>query len=102
MESLALGFAMAQRAGVRASPLLVVRGPIQETLIEPFDGGFMVGRRGFHLLPLERFMKFHRIPVWRAQLGALLLAQVRAREPDPDPAGIGPTLVADAVAVALR
>lgn len=102
MESLALGFAAAKRAGVPRSPLVVVRGPIQENLVELFDGGFMVGRRGFHLLPLERFMKFHRIPVWRAQLATLLMPMVRAREGDPGPERISPRLVSDAVAAALR
>lgn len=82
--------------GLAAPPPLVVVGPLREHLVEPFDGGFMVSDRAFHLVDLELFFKFHRLAVWRAQFGTAA-KQLAARRPEVIP----PELVADAVAVAL-
>src|SRR5207247_1902072 len=73
LATLTEGRSIVRDAGVAPPPLIVVRAHLEERLTEPFDGGFMVSERAFHLLPWERFVKFHRIALWRTELDVLLL-----------------------------
>jgi hypothetical protein len=91
------GAELAGRVGLGGDPSLVVQVPLREHLVERFDGGLAVSDRAFHLLPYERFLKFHRLSVWREQLAALALPHCRRTE-----VGLPPDLVADLVGAALR
>jgi len=92
------GADLVHRFGLAGSePLIVVRAPLREHLVEPFDGGFALSDRAFHVLPFERFLKFHRSSIWREQLAARALPHCRRLETD-----LPPDLIADLVGAALR
>lgn len=96
--TLTVGASMGERYGLARPRLRIVIAPLRERLVEPFDGGIAVSDRAFHLLAFEVLRKFHRMSIWRAQLGAWVLPHARAIEAAP----WEPELVADAVGSALR
>ncbi len=97
-DTLTTGEAAAVAANLVADrlPLRVVIAPLREHLVEAFDGGFAVSDRAFAVLGFERFLKFHRLSIWRAQLAARALPFC-AQHAEP----FSPELCADALATAL-
>jgi hypothetical protein len=67
-DTLNTGDKIARQAGLPHPFAIILRGPLRESMIEMFDGGWMISDRAFQLLNIERFLKLHRLRVWRAQL----------------------------------
>jgi hypothetical protein len=106
-ETLAQGERFATRQGLAPRPLLAIVAPLREHLVERFDAGLVVSDRIFHVpsfdffswlgVPEDLFARFHRLRLWREQLG--FFAEPLAASAERD---LPPALAADAVAVALR
>lgn len=97
-ETLQLGREKAEEVGLPASePLTVIRAPLRERFIAPFDGGLAISDRAFLFLDYELFIGFHQLALWRAQLGAYALRATRTIETDWPP-----EQVADILGATLR
>lgn len=97
-DTLADGAEYAAKFGlVPRRDFFVVIAPLRENLVESFDLGLAVSSRAFHLLPWERFQKFHRLSIWRRQLAALALPHCRRVED-----ALPPDVIADLVGTGLQ
>lgn len=97
-EALAIGKDAAARFALPVqAPLTVIRAPLRERFVAPFDGGFLLSDRAFHLLDSGLLNGFHQLALWRAQLAAYALRVTVPREDRLDP-----WLVADAVGATIR
>lgn len=75
------GARWAAAEGLSTPPVGVVVAPLRRRLVERSDAGLVVSDRAFHLLGVERFLKFHRIRVWGEQLRYYVARSVEGREP---------------------
>lgn len=97
-DTLVAGAEHATRFGLAAtSEFFVVIAPLREHLVESFDLGLAVSDRAFHLLPWERFLKFHRLSIWRRQLAVLAMPHCRRVEE-----ALPPELIADLIGSGLQ
>ncbi len=97
-EALAIGKEAAARFALPVDdPLVIVRAPLRERFIAPFDGGFLLSDRAFQLFDTGLLIGFHQLAVWRAQLASYALRITVSRERELDP-----WLVADAVGSTIR
>ncbi|MEO0811255.1 MAG: hypothetical protein AAFY60_00260, partial [Myxococcota bacterium] len=97
-EALSIGraFAKRHRYPVQA-PLTIIQAPLRERFVAPFDGGFLLSDRAFHLFDASLIIGFHQLSLWRAQLAAYAWRSSVERE-----SALPPWLVADALGATLR
>lgn len=88
-ESLSFLVAAGLPAPTPSHPLLVVQAPLRHELARVTDGVVLVSDHAFRLVPLERFLRFHRYPMVRAVMTTWLLRGRRGPEAvfDADAAG---------------
>ena len=77
----AVGLRLAREASPTAVPrVLLVEAPLRRDIALPAPGMVLVSDRAFEVTPLERFLKFHRVALLRAQL-AVAVTSALEREP---------------------
>ena len=74
------GHKLLHQQGLSPSPLIIIKAPLRERLVEVFDGGVAISDRLFMVLDDERFMAAHKRALWRAQFYSALLPLLANRE----------------------